>query len=59
MNKNKNNTFNPLFILENYPINPVNRISISYTNTASIVENFNNIESITIDLPIAYANIRV
>jgi hypothetical protein len=59
MNKNNNNTFNPLFILENYPINPGNRIGISYTNSPSIVENFNNIESITIDLPIAYANIRV
>lgn len=59
MNKNKNNTFNPLFIMENYPINPGNRIGISYTNSPSIVENFNNIESITIDLPIAYANIRV
>ena len=59
MNKNKNNSYNLIFTLENYPINPVYRIGIFNTNSASIVENFNNIESITIDLPIAYANIRV
>ncbi|MEO0037144.1 MAG: hypothetical protein RIQ59_355 [Bacteroidota bacterium] len=59
MNKNKNNTINPLFLQENYPSNPVKRNGIFNTYSVSIVENLTNIESITIDLPIAYANIRV
>ncbi|WP_396145885.1 hypothetical protein [Flavobacterium sp.] len=58
MNKTKNSNF-PLFLAENTPSFPANSFGLFNTTLTNVVVNFTNIESITIDLPIAYANIRV
>lgn len=58
MNKTKNNNF-PLFLAESLPSLPAYSISLFDVNNFSFVVSFNNIQSLTIDLPIAYANIRV
>jgi len=58
MIKNKNNSF-PLFLDPNFSSCPEGNASIYNTKTSYVVANFNIIEYITIDLPIAYANIRV
>jgi hypothetical protein len=59
MIKNKNAKKSPFFLLENHLSFQANNLSFLNTKRTLVGVLFNTIESITLDLPIAYANIRV
>lgn len=56
---NKNAENSPFFLLENHLSFQANNPSFFNIKKATVGAIFNIIESITLDLPIAYANIRV
>ncbi len=59
MIKNKNPKKSPFFLQENLISFQANNLSFFNNKKTTVVSIFNIIESITLDLPIAYANIRV
>jgi len=59
MIKNKNAKKSPFFLFENHFSFQANNLSFFTIKKTTVATIFNIIESITLDLPIAYANIRV